>query len=389
MRIRQKLLLVFLCIGIVPIVGVGILSFRHTANALRQNALTKLEVVTELKVKRLEFFIDAVGADLQIAQDYYNIEAHFPALIAFAHDRTQPEYLSATAALNRQLRTFTRVKQYMDVVLADPHGRIVYRSAIGRSDLELDNFLQDIDLAKFQDSERGFYIAQIFPHKSVNNTFYMLATTQVKDDAGAIAGFLAFQIPMKTISTFIEDSTGLGETGETLLGAAAGEEVLFLTPLRHLRDSTLKHRVRFGDVRALPMQAAARGETDSGISVDYRAEKVLAAWRHIPSANWGMVTKTDAKEAFAPVRALQIAFLIISLIVLGVVVAMAFWFAQTISRPVRALQKGAEIERTVSERTRRTRSASSPAPSTIWWGRCGRNRPSWKNPIKSCRTCSM
>ena len=49
MRIRQKLLLVFLCIGIVPIVGVGILSFRHTATALRQNALTKLEVVTDLK----------------------------------------------------------------------------------------------------------------------------------------------------------------------------------------------------------------------------------------------------------------------------------------------------------------------------------------------------
>jgi len=56
-----------------------------------------------------------------------------------------------------------------------------------------------------------------------------------------------------------------------------------------------------------------------------------------------MVAKIDAREAFAPVRAMQVAFHIISLIVLVLVVLMALAFAQSISKPIRALQRGAEL----------------------------------------------
>ena len=345
MRIRQKLLLVFLFIGVVPIVGIGILTFRRTADALRKHALSKLELVTDLKVKRLELFIDSVGADLQIAQDYYNLQDHVPVLTTFANHRTAPEYLAAVAALDRQLHTFATVKGYMDVVLADPQGRIVYRIAQGRSDLELDRFLADVDPEGFQGAQKGVYIAQVFLDRAAGNTFFMLATAPIRGPDGIIVGFLAFQLPMRTIYAAVQDSTGLGKTGETLIGTLEGQEILFLTPLRHVENAALTHRVRMGEPRALPMQAAVSGKVGSGVSVDYRGEEVLAAWRHIPSVHWGMVAKTDAREAFAPVRVLQVTVLVISLIVLVVVMLLALGFAESLSKPIRALQRGAEIIR--------------------------------------------
>ena len=101
--------------------------------------------------------------------------------------------------------------------------------------------------------------------------------------------------------------------------------------------------VRIGSPQALPIQEATQGRSGSGISVDYRGEEVLAVWRHLPSMNWGMVTKIDTREAFAPVIDLQITLSVISLIVLVFVVSMALLFTKSIADPIRTLQAGAEV----------------------------------------------
>jgi signal transduction histidine kinase/HAMP domain-containing protein len=69
---------------------------------------------------------------------------------------------------------------------------------------------------------------------------------------------------------------------------------------------------------------------------------VLAAWRYIPFLRWGLVTKIDAAEVFAPVRKLQTIVLVvgIGIVLLGAFAALAIVRAAT--GPVLSLQQGAE-----------------------------------------------
>jgi light-regulated signal transduction histidine kinase (bacteriophytochrome) len=69
----------------------------------------------------------------------------------------------------------------------------------------------------------------------------------------------------------------------------------------------------------------------------------LAAWRYIPLLRWGLVTKIEASEAFAPVDRLRNIILSIEVIILILGVLSAMAIARGVTRPVLALQRGAEI----------------------------------------------
>ena len=50
---------------------------------------------------------------------------------------------------------------------------------------------------------------------------------------GTFIGELAFEVDMETVYKLIQDVTGLGETGETLIGKRVDGDVIYLHPLRH------------------------------------------------------------------------------------------------------------------------------------------------------------
>jgi signal transduction histidine kinase len=96
-------------------------------------------------------------------------------------------------------------------------------------------------------------------------------------------------------------------------------------------------------VSGRPIQEAVQGRTGSGQSIDYRGKKVIAAWRYIPSLDWGLVAKIDTKEAFADVTNLRNLAVIILVIVIVLSGIMAFSIAHSISGPIKRLSEGAAI----------------------------------------------
>ena len=79
-----------------------------------------------------------------------------------------------------------------------------------------------------------------------------------------------------------------------------------MSPLQHDPNAALMKVVSLQEKIAVPAIKAAGGENGSGITYDYHGEEVLAAWRYIPFLRWGLVTKIDASEVFAPVRKLLV-----------------------------------------------------------------------------------
>ncbi len=90
-------------------------------------------------------------------------------------------------------------------------------------------------------------------------------------------------------------------TAETLLVRKEGEDVLFLTELRHRKGSALDLRLPISE-KQLPAAMAARGQEGIVEGLDYRGVPVLAAMRRIPDTPWHIVSKVDQEEIYASIR---------------------------------------------------------------------------------------
>ncbi len=92
-------------------------------------------------------------------------------------------------------------------------------------------------------------------------------------------------------------------TGETTLVRRAGDEVVYLTPLKNLPGHPKDVR-RPSSTASLAARAALEGVKDFGEFIDYRGVPVLASVRQIEATGWGLVSKIDRTEAFESFRRL-------------------------------------------------------------------------------------
>jgi PAS domain S-box-containing protein len=96
-----------------------------------------------------------------------------------------------------------------------------------------------------------------------------------------------------------ENYKGFGETGEFTLARREGEEIVFLLSHRH-DDLGKPNPVRFDSKLAEPMRRALSGQSGASVGLDYRGEKVLAAYEPVAGLGLGVVAKIDLSEVRAP-----------------------------------------------------------------------------------------
>ncbi|MFH1698900.1 MAG: PAS domain S-box protein [Candidatus Omnitrophota bacterium] len=343
MHIKPKLLIAFFSIAIIPVLFVGRLSFVNFRDALLELAEEHVEAVASLKVDKIEIFFNGLKRDIAIAQDYYNIKTSLPVVTAFYDNRSSPEYIKAKKILDGQLKAWVNIREELvDFVLINPEGKVVYTANEAYAG-HIGGLLPDPTGKAFPEGKKGIYISRIFKSQASGYDFGIFVTAPVYDFDNKFIGVIAFEINMAPIYKFIQDTTGLGNTGETLLVRKEDSHILYLNPLRYNPDAALKKTIVFGDKRSLSAQEAVLKKSGSGTTVDYRDKKVLAAWRYIPSLDWGLLTKMDFVEVLAPVFDLGFSVLIICLLIFVIAGIISFSLADSIAKPIQLLHKGTEI----------------------------------------------
>ena len=126
LTIGTKLILVAVLVTAISIVFVSYFQFRAAEQALAEARLAGLETVANLKVNTIEEFANDLKTHMQIAQDYFNIKTNLPIVSQFTSDRTNPAYITAKRMLEDQLRTLRETREFFDIMLLKPEGRIVY-----------------------------------------------------------------------------------------------------------------------------------------------------------------------------------------------------------------------------------------------------------------------
>ncbi len=346
--IAKKLSLWFLVVALLPLILFGYVSYDNARKTMKQEVTNNLISIADNKARQIENYILEKERDIAaLVNTPTIIDAIEKFNVVFKENGIDsPEY----SAIDEEFRPFLAYYQeqfrYYDLFLISSEGNIMFTV------IKEDDFGTNLKTGPYKNSElaKVFDRAYTLVETAVSDFKYyapsngpatFIAAPALKE--GNAIGAVVFQIENEEAYELMQDYTGLGKTGETLIGSKIGNEAVFVNPLRHDPQAAFRRKVPIGFEEALPIQEAVQGRKGSGLSIDYRGKEILAVWRYLPSPRWGMVVKIDTQEAFAPVFKMRNWSLIIGITTVFAVVLLAFLISKSISDPIIALHKGAEI----------------------------------------------
>lgn len=171
------------------------------------------------------------------------------------------------------------------------------------------------------------------------NAFFvdLAAPTRWVDGTRATIGVVMLKVSATPLATALREQTGLGTTGEVLLGVRDKGHVRFLFPPRYRPDL-----VFVPPTQATAMAAATEGRKAFQHHTDYRGEPVLTAARPLGYGGWGLIAKMDQREAYAPIDHLWNLVLMVGVAAALIGLTCAYLAARTFALPIRRLVTAAE-----------------------------------------------
>ena len=261
--VAKKLLFWFLVVTLLPLSIFGYVSYRNAITVLKKEVTNNLIAIADNKARVIENYIQEKEKGVTaLARTPIIIKATQKFKVVFQHGISSPEY----KALDEELRPFLSYYQesfgYHDLFLISSEGDIVFTVVRER------DFGTNLKSGPYKDTE----LAIVF--KSAHNAmetrlsdfkYYppshepaaFIAAPVLK--AGKVIGSVVFQIENREAYALMQDYTGLGETGETLIGSKIGNEAVFINPLRHDPQAAFTRKAAIGSTQALPIQKSCPG----------------------------------------------------------------------------------------------------------------------------------
>ncbi|MCF7920110.1 MAG: response regulator [Candidatus Cloacimonetes bacterium] len=331
-KIQKKLTFWFLVLAFAPfILGLMINYFQRTTE-IKAASINKLTAIRELKVDQVNNWITEREGDLKMASSDYELTALEDLSSNDQYNLKDMELLSHSRKI--LLDYLNNFPDYQEIFIMNPHtGKITVstkKAQEGEDKSGKDYFI--IPLQK-----KDIYVSEIFYSRELLN-YSMAFSIPIKctrHNGEHIVGILVARVNLDySLFPLLMNRTGLGESGETLI---VNEDVVAQNELRWYDNAPLHLQIT-----AEPAIRAARGETGTIYSRDYRGEKTLASYTFIKNPGWGFVCKQDYREINAPVRAMTLNLLILLLLSGIGIYFSASIISRSISRPVVEMNKMAK-----------------------------------------------
>jgi HAMP domain-containing protein len=260
-----------------------------------------------------------------------------PAPIQKAKQPSAPDPVAeATSSLRKTLGLILwDQREYEELLIIEPSGVVIastFQEHQGKTAANIDYFKK---------GKLSTFIQHVFV-SPITEKLTMVVATPIKTSEQKVVGVLAARLNLQTFFRLLGDQTGLGQTGETIVGKKIGSEIVLMAPTRHDPDAALKRKIQLGSKQSIALQDAARAQVASGYFTDYRGRTVFAASQHVPVVDWGLVVKIDqdeSREAAVSARDQTVALA-------AVIILLALIFSALVSkslvRPLRELKEATE-----------------------------------------------
>ncbi|MCB2108469.1 MAG: HAMP domain-containing protein, partial [Rhodobacteraceae bacterium] len=309
---------------------VGVLSYVSARDAVHEESFQKLQAVVAARKSEFERYLGMIQQDLRfqaenpaalsalkeldagynslgsqaerLLQDAYITNNRFPPGEKHKLDAADDGsgYSTAHRKYHPFFRSFLTERSYYDIFLFDTAGNVVYTTF-----KELD-FATNVQNGEWKDTGLGNVFRRAIAGRageiaftdfapyapSANVPASFIATPLFVN--GTVAGVLAFQMPIGKINEIMQQTEGMGETGETYI---VGQDMLMRSDSRFSKESTILNQ----KVNTASVELALKGGSGVGVIDDYRGVPVLSAYVPVEfnGTNFAMIAEIDLSEAEA------------------------------------------------------------------------------------------
>ncbi len=335
LSLKSKLLLYSLCISLIPIAVISSVYYVNAKSYKKKERLDSLTTIASFKKMHIESFIDAKKRRIvDFSSDGFirdNLE------IINQGDMQS----NAVHRLNKHLKLNKKPLDTSidEIMIVDLSGKIVASTCntlMGRDISGHDAFsdVVNIDYADARVS-RSFALPGL-----VSKCIFISAPLVSRSDVEKL-GIIINAYDLDALGGIIANYTGMGETGEIIVGQKMEDKVLFLNPLRYASGTALSLSIPLDNPGVKYMKLALEGKSGTVIARDYRNASVVSAYQSIPQLNWGLIAKIDETEAFASLRIIGIIAFCTAGISSIIVIVAVYFFTMSISRPISRLKSAA------------------------------------------------
>lgn len=227
---------------------------------------------------------------------------------------------------------------YYDVFLFDTDGNLVY-TVFKELDYATnllrgkyaDTGLGIVYKAALNAGRKGFVVFDDFKPYSPSHgaPASFIATPIMNENGRGVKGVLVFQMPIDRLNNVLNQTAGMGETGETYV---VGEDYLMRTDSRFSDESTILKR----KVETASVKAALKGETGAVSVNDYRGIPVVSAYipLEFEGTTWAIIAEVDKDEIFAPADNMLNSAIIIVVVTTILAVIIGILFGRGIAAPL-------------------------------------------------------
>lgn len=368
----RTLFLTFLLLALGPLSVVSLISLYNATESLRFETTELLKSAMKYQYDLIEKYFHEVelGINMQ-AEVSANIRTMKKLSAALEKSELLPEQFISTTdweIINTEngnsLRTYQTAHAYQDIYLIDMSGNILYTASeqhVGDNVLKEKYALQKLTYAyrTALDTEHNAALADYSLHGTENFSLFFAKVLE-DDETGGELGVLVFELPYSQIDSYIQNRSGLGESGETYL---AGTDLLLRSSLRFSDDAEVLrtrmentllhnwldehdkwHRLREQSPDGYFPAPHSVNET---IYRNYQGEPVLGMYVTLDfmdkwNVHWILVAEMKTEEAFASASALKC--IVISLLLsTAVLVLFLSWMLTTrLVSPLRQLTHWSE-----------------------------------------------
>jgi signal transduction histidine kinase len=241
-------------------------------------------------------------------------------LVARIGGEDDPAGLAREEAKHHLFEARAAVEAFLELSLVDARGIVLASTTPGRAGADLS---RDPALAGARTA------THLSPPRSVGGRYRAVMGAPVKHADGKRAGTVLVTIDMSPTMEALSDVTGMGETGEVMIGVRSGDVVSHVL-LSRAGDSIADAPL----ARAPLMLPALEGREGFVQCGDYRGTEVVAAYRPVGHPGWGIAVKLDAAEADLPVARLRELVVALDVRILLAALVFSYLLAQRFTRPV-------------------------------------------------------
>ena len=326
MKLWVRLTLLFMVLGIAPLLILGHFAYRRGQGALLSEAESHLSSVAVLKEDALLEWIEGNTALLEsvaarplvaeLSLQLANAPRGTPGWVA-AHERLTDSHLVPN-------------------IMAGIEDLSVLHSESGQILASTDRILE----GRFRESEDFYVRGRIETY--VDHVRYVVTaesltlhlSTPIRTASGELAAVLSAHVDLEEMGRIVRLTSGSHDSQDIYL---INDAALFVTEPKFGEGYALRRMLNTEGAHAVTAGA-------SGVAqyVDYRNIDVLGAYRWIDSLSMGLLVETDRSEILQPMRTLGLAVVVGEVIAAVVVLLFAVLFSRGIVRPVHKLKAGAD-----------------------------------------------